>query len=276
METTGSVLTNRGVAQGQFLLSFKVPGCFPTPAPGQFVMLRGGTGHDPLLRRPFSIHAFHREGDCAVVEILYQIAGTGTRQLSRVLPKTEVRIMGPLGQGFAIVSGRKNVIIIAGGMGMAPLSFLAEQYLFLLREKEAVKKGITPRIICYMGAKTSGSLVSVKRMEGCCGEIKVSTDDGSAGYHGTVVELFRRDIAFYHPDDAGLYACGPAPMLKGLAELCAGTGITCQVSMEERMACGLGACLGCAVSVQGKDGKITYKRVCKDGPVFNIHDILWT
>ncbi|HLA04400.1 MAG TPA: hypothetical protein VJZ16_00315, partial [Syntrophales bacterium] len=209
-------------------------------------------------------------------EIMYQIVGRGTKQLSRLLPKAEVSMIGPLGRGFAIVPDGKNVVIIAGGMGIAPLCFLAGHYRSLIRPDETAATAMSSRIICYIGAKTAASLSGLEKIENWCEEIKISTDDGSLGYHGAVVDLFLNDLPFYNPDDAGIYACGPVSMLKELAEILAGKGILCQVSMEERMACGLGACLGCAVSLRGSDGKITYKRACKDGPVFNIEDVVWT
>src|SRR3989304_309354 len=161
-------------------------------------------------------------------------------------------------------------------MGMAPLCFLAGHYRSLIRSDETAKMAMPSRIICYIGAKTADSLSGLEKMEDRCDEIRISTDDGSQGYHGAVVDLFRKDLPFYNPDDARIYACGPVPMLKELSKILAGKGILCQVSMEERMACGLGACLGCAVSLRGSDGKITYKRGGKDGPVFNIQDVVWT
>lgn len=273
---TASVIMNSEAAERQFLMSLRAPACFPTPAPGQFVMIGVENGRDPFLKRPFSIHAFERREDCAVVETMYQIAGKGTKQLSRLLPEAEVSMMGPLGRGFAIARDRKNVVIIAGGIGVAPLCFLVGHYRSLIRSDETAKMAMSRRIICYIGAKTADSLSGLEKMENRCEEIKISTDDGSQGYHGTVVALFRRDLPFFNPDDTRIYACGPVPMLRELAEILAGKGILCQVSMEERMACGLGACLGCAVSLMGMEGKITYKRVCKEGPVFNIQDVVWT
>jgi len=272
---TGMVIINREVAAGHFLMSLRVALPFPTPAPGQFVMVKVSDTCDPLLRRPFSIHDFKRLKDCAVVEILYRVAGRGTMLLSRMPPSAEVGITGPLGQGFAIVPEIKEVVLIAGGIGLAPLSFLAGYYSAFNGQNVATNRGLPTRIICYLGARTSEALVGLERLGTLCKEIRISTDDGSRGYHGNITELFRKDVGFYNLKDAAIYACGPAPMLKALAGIFAGEAISCQVSMEERMACGLGACLGCAVSVKGADRKIAYKRVCKDGPVFSIHDIAW-
>jgi dihydroorotate dehydrogenase electron transfer subunit len=270
---TGSVKMNREVAPGIFLISFRLPDTFPTPVPGQFVMIKAGDGYDPLLRRPFSIYSFTRLEDYAILEILYRVVGQATRLLALLSSDAAVSIMGPLGKGFTLLPARKNIIIVAGGMGIAPLSFLIQHYVDLIR-RDASHGGLSRRIICYIGATTADFLVELKKIEVCCEDIRISTDDGSCGYHGNVIELFHRELAFYHPDDAAIYACGPAAMLKELAKIIPEGDFFCQVSMEERMACGLGACLGCAVAGKGP-GQMTYQRVCKDGPVFTIQDVGW-
>ncbi len=268
---TGRVATNREVAAGQFLTSIKVAATFPAPVPGQFVMLKAAPGFDPLLGRPFSIHSFARGADQAVLEIFYRVVGKGTGLLASLLPEAMVNIVGPLGQGFRILAERKNVVIIAGGMGVAPLAFLA-RHLNLTRQAEN-RGGEDRLVICYAGAATLACLAGLETLKACCADVRISTDDGSGGFHGNVIDLFRRDLPSYNPDDTALYACGPVPMLRGLAEIMGGSDIFCQVSLEERMACGLGACLGCAVAVQG--GKRAYQRACQDGPVFNIRDVVW-
>jgi dihydroorotate dehydrogenase electron transfer subunit len=273
----GSVIMNREVTAGQFLMTLKLPSSFPAPSPGQFIMLKAPDFRVfPLLARPFSIYGFKRVGDHRVVEIIYRIVGQGTGLLSTLPAGAALRVMGPLGEGFTIIPGRTDIILIAGGMGLAPLSFLAGHYFDLIRRPNKAARGRQRRrIIFYMGAKTEDDLAGVERIEDYCDEVKISTDDGSLGFHGTVNELFRKDMTFYKPHDTAVYACGPAPMLKELAEVFCGKDAFCQVSMEERMACGLGACLGCALPVKGRGGAVAYKRVCKDGPVFNINDVAW-
>jgi dihydroorotate dehydrogenase electron transfer subunit len=278
----GNVIMNREVAPGIFLISFQLPDAFSTPVPGQFVMIKAGDGNDPLLRRPFSVHAFKRLEDHAVLEILYKVAGRGTRLLSSLLSDAAVSIMGPLGKGFTLIPSRKNIIIVAGGMGLAPLSFLIEQYQNLIQSDAGhggewghlFSQGV-PRIICYIGAATADFLAGLKKIETCCDDVRISTDDGSRGYRGNVIELLRRDLANYNPADVAIYACGPAIMLNELAKIIPDGAFICQVSMEKRMACGLGACLGCAVAGKDRAGQMTYQRVCKDGPVFNIRDLDW-
>ena len=271
---TGSVMMNREVAAGIFLISFRLPDAFPTPVPGQFVMIKAGDGHDPLLRRPFSIHSFLRGQNDAILEILYRVVGQGTRQLSSLVNDTTISIMGPLGKGFTIIPAQKDIVMVAGGMGIAPLSYLIQHYTEVIR-RGANCGGLSSRLICYVGAARAELLVGLKAIESCCANIWVSTDDGSCGYQGNVIELLRRDLTSYHPADSAIYACGPVVMLKELAKSIPEIGFFCQVSMEERMACGLGACLGCAVAVNGRAGQMTYQRVCKDGPVFNIQDVVW-
>jgi dihydroorotate dehydrogenase electron transfer subunit len=270
----GRVMMHREVAPGIFLTSFRLPAAFSTPVPGQFVMIKAGTGHDPLLRRPFSIHAFTCHAEHVVLEILYKVVGRATDLLAGLSDDAAVSVLGPLGNGFTLIPARKNIIIVAGGMGIAPLSFLTQHYYDLIHS-DASHGGLFRRIICYIGAATVDSLVELHKIEACCEDVRISTDDGSCGHHGNVIELFRRDLAFYNPDDAAVYACGPVVMLKALAKNIPEGNFFCQVSLEERMACGLGACLGCAVAGEERAGHGTYQRVCKDGPVFAIRDVGW-
>ena len=271
---TGSVMMNRELAAGIFLISLRLPVAFPAPDPGQFVMIKVGEGRDPLLRRPFSIHAFRREEDYAVLEILYRVVGRGTRLLASLKGEATLGVMGPLGRGFTLIPERKNIIVVAGGIGIAPLSFLIQQYRDLIRD-DADSGGLFRRVICYFGTATADLLVGLEKIEACCEDIRVATDDGSCGYRGNVLSLFGRDLAFYNPADAVVYSCGPLIMLKQLAKMLQEKDFFCQVSMEERMACGLGACLGCAVAGRKPDGQKAYRRVCKDGPVFNLQEVDW-
>ncbi len=271
----GRVLVNRQVAVEQFLLSLALPASFPTPLPGQFVMVREPACRTPLLPRPLSVYAFHRTEEQATLEIMYRLVGQGTRLLASLPPGAALNVIGPLGNGFTIIPERKNVVFVAGGIGIAPLTFLATHYATLLRQDEGNKKGPHRRIIFYAGARTGEALAGIERIESFSEDIKISTDDGTWGFAGTVTKLLSKDLAFYSPDDAAFYTCGPAPMLKNLAAMLAGEGFFCQVSTEERMACGLGACLGCAITLKDGQGGCTYKRVCKDGPVFNLEDLYW-
>ena len=271
----GSIISNREIAAGQYLLSCQLPIAFPEPAPGQFIMLRTNNTPAPLLRRPFSVYIFQKGISSATLEIIYRLVAEGTRQMATLSPGAPLSVMGPLGRGFTLLPEQKNIILLAGGVGLAPLAWLATCYTAFLRNQELACPGPNRRIICYLGAATSDSLVGTERMASCCNELKVCTDDGSCGYHGNVIELFRRDRDSFDPADTAIYACGPRGMLKSLADFVDGKYLFCQVSLEERMACGLGACLGCAVAMRGGKEARIYGRICKDGPVFNIQDVDW-
>ena len=194
------IIVNGEIAPDQFLLSLRLPSSFPTPVPGQFVMLKASDCETPLLPRPFSIYSFNRKKNHSVMEIIYRIAGQGTRRLSSLRPGLALRVMGPQGKGFTVFPDRKAMILLAGGIGLAPLSFLAGD------------SALFHRIHFYAGAKTASALVGLKRLEGFCSELKISTDDGSRGFPGTVNKLFRRDIARYKPEDTAGYARPPAPL----------------------------------------------------------------
>jgi dihydroorotate dehydrogenase electron transfer subunit len=176
-------------------------------------------------------------------------------------------IHGPLGKPFEVYPPDRQVIFIAGGMGIAPLTFLAGHY-------RSTKAGAKMKMVCYLGAKNSDSIIGLERMQTLC-ETKVSTDDASMGRLGFVTDLFRLDMTRYTPGKAVIYACGPRPMMKALAGLLADQDFPCQVSLEERMACGIGVCLGCVTAVKDHWGRKQYQRICMEGPVFGIQNVIW-
>jgi dihydroorotate dehydrogenase electron transfer subunit len=220
-------------------------------APGQFVMLKVADGIDPLLRRPFSLHDVHDES----FELLYRVVGKGTSVLSGRRCGDSIDSIGPLGEGFKPADGR--TLLVAGGMGIAPLLFLSR------RLKEYGKDPV----LAY-GAGTASSLVRVDSFRSLGVTVKLATEDGSMGFAGTCVDLLELELS--KSDYGAVYACGPARMLAVMSGLCERYGVeSCQVSIEARMACGVGACMGCSVS--SKSGG--YRAVCKDGPVFEIGEI---
>jgi len=263
----GKIIFNRQLFKEYYLMGLKVPASFTESLPGQFVMVRIPGKDVPLLGRPFSIYSLYTSRNDTVIEILYRIAGKGTALFSRMKENEEVSVLGPLGQGFDIFERRKHIILIAGGVGVAPLSFLAEIYARSYPDKNR-------KISCYLGAKSSGAHVGLDRLEGTCSEVKISTDDGSSGYHGLVTDLFYKDFLSSENEDAFIYSCGPNQMMKSLAHILEGHSCKCQVSVEERMACGIGTCLGCTV-VTKDEGGVKFLRACKEGPVFDIEVIDW-
>ena len=225
--------------------------------PGQFVMADvSGGAFDPLLRRPFSLHQVTTQGD---VQILFQVVGKGTSFLSRLAHDDTLSLIGPLGRGFSI-DDPNRLCLIGGGMGMAPLLFLAGSIM-----KHA--KMDTPPIV-LLGSGSGDALGTLPAEFAACGCVtSIATDDGSLGHTGYVTDLLSAHLSTIRK----VFTCGPLPMMASVARLCREADVPCEASLETHMACGLGACLGCAVS--GADGR--YKHVCKQGPVFNANEIQW-
>ena len=252
---------------------------------GQFVNIRVTDGLAPLLRRPISIHA----AKATKVRVIYEILGKGTQALSEKKPGEFLDVIGPLGNGFVYrcpvkSPGAKN-ILIAGGMGVAPLVFLAEKLM------ELKTRNPKPETIVFIGAKTKKQILCTQEFKALDCIVKLATDDGSVGFKGRVTDLLRvfleqapletrqkRPLAVASSNlflmgpakRVRLFSCGPHPMLKAIAEIAGEYKINAQLSLEEHMACGLGACLGCAVMT-----KAGYKTVCKDGPVFSSEELVW-
>lgn len=256
------VFSQRQTPKGHFLMTAKVPASFGKAIPGQFLMVRQKGNTAPFLSRPFSIYSVYPRGDDIFLEIFYKVVGKGTEALSRVREGDSLDILGPLGRGFDLPASCGKIVLIAGGIGVPPLSFLAQR----CREENHGAE-----IVCYLGTADAEALAGLERLEETCSAVEISTDDGSRGYHGPVTQLFQRDMGRYAGDDVRFYACGPRPMLKALQGVLKGRPGVCQVSLEERMACGIGACLGCVVRTRSDGGGLV--RVCKEGPVFDIGDI---
>jgi dihydroorotate dehydrogenase electron transfer subunit len=237
---------------------------------GQFLMLRVSEGIDPFLRRPFGIYrtiSVDREAEKLTgVEILYKIVGKGTGLMAGLMPGHKVDILGPLGVGFPGFEGSGKLIMVAGGVGIVPFYILAER----LANKDN-------NIQLLFGGRSKDDLPGLSDFENLETKIKISTENGEAGVRGTVTELLENEVS----DNSTVYACGPKGMLKEVARITSKRGVPCFVSLDKIMACGMGACMGCAVKVSGKKSQnithrlSTYKMVCKDGPIFDAGEIVW-
>jgi len=264
----GKVIANRPLIDNHYLMSITLNEPILKPLPGQFIMLLMGGREGTFLGRPFSVYRIECRGKKTNIEILYRAVGKGTSVMSTLKPGEMLRILGPRGKGFDFFPKATHIIMIAGGVGIAPMSYLAS----FLRESQ---DGNEKKFSCYVGAKTADHILGLDNLETICSSVNISTDDGSAGYHGMITERFEQDLASFQPDKSIIYACGPTPMLKKLSEILNERLISCQILLEQRMACGIGACLGCVVQVKDQNGESPYRRVCKEGPVFDIKDIAW-
>ena len=264
----GEILSNEEIQKEYFLMKVKLTSSFDEPLPCQFVMIRIAGLSDPFLSRPISIYSFSRGKNSCSIQLLYRVAGKGTQILAGLIKSSQVEIHGPLGGSFEIPKIKKRIIFIAGGIGVAPLSLLAE---YLCRKVCLSKESMS----FYLGAQTADAIVGLDKLQKLCYHIHVCTDDGSVGSKGLVTEAFQKDIKKYSAADTMIYTCGPKAMVKTLSKILNGSKFHCQASLEERMACGTGACMGCAVAISDKQGNLAYKMVCANGPVFDIQQIVW-
>ena len=249
-----TVLSNDRVAEGVGLISLEAPRCASAVRPGQFVHLRVATGADIILRRPFSVHRAVGER----VELLYQVLGAGTLRLAEKVPGDEsMDLVGPLGHGWEVPEGATRALLVAGGLGAAPLGMLAE---------ELSRRGIATTVA--QGAPTASRLVARRLFEREARRVELATDDGSAGERGFVTAPAARLLAEERFDV--VFTCGPEVMAQAVCRMASEAGVACQVSLERLMACGIGACLSCVVSTHAG-----LRRACVDGPVFSAQEVVW-
>jgi len=246
------------LAGSLYRLTLSAPLITSSARPGQFVMVACGPSLDPLLRRPFSIH---RRIGPDQLQLLFRVVGQGTGLLAGVRPGQQLSLIGPLGHGFQRAPEGAAVCLVGGGIGIAPLLFLANW----LRDARPGVQSCT----VLLGAKTGGELTHLAEEFGALGcRVETATDDGSLGHHGLVTDLLAAHLATTVQQ---VYVCGPQPMMATVAGLCRTAQVACEASLEAHMACGLGACLGC--TIHGADNK--YRHVCKHGPVFKAEEVAW-
>jgi dihydroorotate dehydrogenase electron transfer subunit len=245
------IVYNKRIGEDFFEASLEWDVAAGIPSPGQFLTVRMSPDSVPLLRRPFAFAGF----DGHTATIIYQKRGRGTEILASKQSGEKLDVIGPLGNPFPIDDGQGKSIAAAGGVGLGPVLFLAAR----LKER-----GIETEFV--FGCKSESRIPKTALFESAAA--RICTDDGSAGFAGNVVQYIESGVK---PDEKSIiYGCGPVAMLKGLCGLARSRGARAWVSLESVMACGVGACMGCAApSPQG------YLRVCKEGPVFDGKDIIW-
>lgn len=265
LQETATVLWNHRVGTHYCRIGLSCRTHYEAARPGQFVTLRLPDETSPLLRRPFSIHRLIRQdGSISGVEILYKIVGTFTEKLSRAADGAVVDLLGPLGRGFTIEPTWRKVLLIAGGIGVAPLLFLADALA-------DAGMDMAETAIC-IGGRTSDDILCKTAFMSHAMDVHITTEDGGEGEKGLVLQPAVRLLEIERPDI--IYACGPMPLLKAVADMARTHDVSCEVSVETIMACGLAACLGCAVKTS--DSGDGYRHVCKDGPVFGAASLmLW-
>ena len=219
--------------------------------PGQFLNIRVSQTTFPLLRRPFSVCDVEGEN----IYLMFNILGEGTKILARKINGETVDILGPLGNGFNLDDKYDLAIIVAGGLGAAPFPFVTRS----IKNKK--------NILTFVGGRTEQDVITYG-LENCV----LSSDDGSIGFKGNVVQSLEQNLDKINITTSKVFACGPTAMLRALKDFCIKHNLDCEVSTECAMACGFGICQGCPIESTEQSDK--YLLVCKDGPVFNVRDVL--
>lgn len=242
--TEAEIISNQLITKDVYLVS--VQPSFPLRAfPGQFCIIRVNQRLDPFLGRPFSIFDLNEK----VIKFLYRVKGKGTVTLSKMKKGETVSITGPLGRWYPYPEG--EFVIIAGGIGLASVYYLMRKF--------------PKKAYLFYGIRSEKEILFYKELKKLAKKVYISTENGTAGYRGVVTDLFKeKGLSLNLP----VYACGPMIMLEELKKIIEETNLSCYVAVEERMGCGIGACLGCVIKTN--EG---FKRVCTDGPIFELREI---
>ena len=241
------------IARNIYSFTISCPEIAQIAVPGQFVHIRIGSF---TLRRPISICGI--DPVKGTLRIVFEIRGEGTSAIANLNKGDVIDMLAPLGHGFTVNSDFKKVILIGGGIGTPPMLPLAGAY--------------GEKAVAISGFRNASAVILQEDFAAAGAETILCTDDGSAGIHGFVTQPLEELVRNGGVD--AVFACGPAPMLKRITEICKENSVYCEISLEERMACGIGACLGCACKTKRNDEEY-FAHVCKDGPVFKAEEVLW-
>lgn len=266
IDIDAAVISNTRLSSDYNVLALAAPEIAAHVEPGQFVMLKAGNGHDPLLRRPFSVFEVIKEdGRVVGLSVLSKRIGVSTSLLFDARPGDRVPCLGPLGRPFVPVSPPSEGWLVAGGVGLAPFATLAET----LRARGTA-------VTLYYGARRAAELFCLDTFERLGTGLVLATEDGSLGERGRITLPLERDLRDRSKSAAvTIYACGPEAMLAAVARLAAAHGRPSQVSVERVMGCGLGGCYSCVISVRTDEGRSHHVRSCLSGPVFRGDEIVW-
>jgi dihydroorotate dehydrogenase electron transfer subunit len=248
-QATATIITNQEIMPGVHLTRLDCPQ-IERAEPGQFVMVRCGEGIEYQLRRPLSLHRREENG----LSLLFKVVGRGTRWLSERSADEKIDLLGPLGNSFTIYPDSQDLLLAAGGIGIAPLVFMAG---------EAINKG--KRVTLLLGASTAGQLYPSRLLPAGV-RLVTATEDGSQGEKGMITDI----LPGFTSDADQVFACGPLAMYKKMAQMAELKDKPVQVSLEMRMGCGLGICYGCTVKT--REGP---RQACKHGPIFDLDEVLW-
>lgn len=275
---TVAVTENVRLARDTYRVRFECPELAERVVPGQFLMLKLHGANDPLLGRPLALYdtVVDGSGRPVGVDVVYLVVGKFTSRLAQLGPGAKLDVWGPLGNGFAPATA-EHVIMVAGGIGQTPFMALAREYTGGRRYGES--RNPPPRAhvtLCY-GARSQEYLAGVDDFRALGIDVRLSTDDGSAGRRGFVTDVLRETLgeSYVPKNQTKIVCCGPEKMMEAVAHVAHEHQIACEVSLETPMACGIGICFSCVVKVKDESGEWDYRRTCVEGPVFAAEQIVW-
>jgi dihydroorotate dehydrogenase electron transfer subunit len=266
-DVSAEVVANTRLSGDYNVLALAAPAIAAVATPGQFLMVKAATGHDPLLRRPFSVFEVLRDAGGAFtgISILNKRIGPSTNLLFAARPGERIACLGPLGRGFTLVDPPALAWMVAGGVGLAPFAALAERL---------AARGV--RTTLFYGARGAAELFYLDMFRNLGVSLVLTTEDGSAGERGRIVGPLDRQLAAASSDTPiVIYACGPEGMLAATARIAARYNRSCQVSVERVMGCGMGGCYSCVVPMRADNGRFHHVRSCIAGPVLAADQIVW-
>jgi len=251
------IIINQKVAEDTYYLQIETEAAFGPVRPGQFCHIKVPGRNELLLRRPISINTCDRKK--GTLSFIVQAKGAGTKELCSLLPGTSLDVLGPLGRGFTMPEGAKRAALVGGGIGAAPLRYIMERWNHVSYDS-------------FIGFRNASLVYQHQEFAGLSENLYLLTDDGSAGAKGFATECLREKLIKEKYDI--IFSCGPMPMLKSLQRVLDGSGIPCEVSLEQRMGCGIGACKVCVCQIM-LEGQSDYRKVCTDGPVFELSKVVF-
>ena len=263
MQFKSEILSNQEIAPAYWRIRLSAPPSFVSAKPGQFIMVQVSDSISPLLRRPFGVFNTGTD-EQPWFEMLYKVVGKGTALLASHHAGEIIDVLGPLGTGFDQGSDDEEKLIVGGGIGLAPLYPLCKE---LTQKKSPVR--------LFVGGRTQADILCLEAFKALGVDCHVATEDGSLGTKGFVTKALEQHLDQLS-GKAALYVCGPHGMLEAVARIADARQLPCQVSLENYMACGVGACLGCVTP--GKNHSPTtpdYRCVCAEGPVFASNELQW-
>ena len=275
---TVAVTENVRLARDTYRVRFECPELAERVVPGQFLMLKLHGANDPLLGRPLALYdtVVDGSGRPVGVDVVYLVVGKFTSRLAQLGPGAKLDVWGPLGNGFAPATA-EHVIMVAGGIGQTPFMALAREYTG--GRRYGASRTPPPRAhvtLCY-GARSQEYLAGVDDFRALGIDVRLSTDDGSAGRRGFVTDVLRETLgeSYVPKNQTKIVCCGPEKMMEAVAHVAHEHQIACEVSLETPMACGIGICFSCVVKVKDESGEWDYRRTCVEGPVFAAEQIVW-